>query len=58
VVSGIIGFAYSSLTAAYTGTNPDNDDPKTDNVRVQLIRYVGSRADCVFNLGALHELDR
>jgi hypothetical protein len=30
--SGIMGFAYSSLTSAYTGTNPANDDPRTNNV--------------------------
>lgn len=32
VTSGIVGFAYSSLTAAYKGTNPANDNPQTNNI--------------------------
>ena len=32
LTSGIVGFAYSSLTSAYTGTDPANDDPATNNV--------------------------
>ena len=32
VVSGILGFAYSSLTSAYEGTNPAKDNPQTNNV--------------------------
>jgi hypothetical protein len=29
VSSGLVGFAYSSLTSAYPGTNPSNDQPGT-----------------------------
>lgn len=32
VTSGIAGFAYSSLTSAYTGNNPAKDNPQTNNV--------------------------
>ncbi len=35
VVSGILGFAYSSLTAAYTGNNPANDNPETNNIHYE-----------------------
>lgn len=35
MVSGIIGFAYSSLTAAYTGNNPVDDNPETNNIHYE-----------------------
>ncbi|KAK5165447.1 uncharacterized protein LTR77_008976 [Saxophila tyrrhenica] len=35
VTSGIIGFAYSALTAAYSGTDPSQDNPKTNNVHYE-----------------------
>ena len=31
ITSGIMGFAYSSLTSAFTGTDPANDDPDVNN---------------------------
>ena len=32
VLSGILGFAFSSLTSAYPGTNPADDNPLTNNI--------------------------
>jgi hypothetical protein len=32
VTSGIVGFAYSSLTSAFAGNNPAKDNPETNNI--------------------------
>lgn len=53
-ISGIFGFAYPSLTSAYTGTNPAKDNPNKNNIHYRNFLanaiYISQAIDPIFSV--------